>query len=80
MHILSRIATYSLITHIQTYIVSSDRDNTAAIVGGVLVIVAVAVMMVVIVILLKNCRRQPLTWMKNKYVLYTDDIVVHIYY
>ena len=69
-----------MITHIQTYIVSSDSlgDNTTAIVGGVLVIITLAVMMVVIVILLKNCRRQPLTRMKNKYVLYTDDIVVHI--
>ena len=75
--ILTILATYSLITHIQTYIVSSDSDNTATIVGGVLVIVALAVMMVVIVILLKNCRRRHLTGMKNKYVFYTH---VHIYY
>ena len=68
--ILTSIATYSLTTHMQTHIVSSDSDNTATIVGGVLVIVALAVMMVVIVILLKYCRRRHLTGMKNKYVLY----------
>ena len=52
-------------------IVSSDGDNTAAIVGGVLGAVAVLTIMagmIVVVLLLRNRAESHLTGMKNKYV------------
>ena len=51
--------------------VSSDGDNTAAIVGGVLGAVTVLVIMaviIVIVLLVRNHGGSHLTGMKNKYV------------
>ena len=51
---------------------SSDGDNTAAIVGGVLgtvTLLAIMGMMIVVVILMRNCGWLHFTGMKNKYVL-----------
>ena len=58
---------------------SSDEDNTAAIVGGVLgtstvTLLAIMGMMILVVILMKNCGWLHFTGMKNKYVLYNNYI------
>ena len=50
---------------------SSDGDNTAAIVGGVLgavTVLAIMAVMIVVVLLLRNRGGSHLTGMKNKYV------------
>ena len=50
---------------------SSDGDNTAAIVGGVLgtvTVLAIMAVMIVVVLLVRNCGGSHLTEMKNKYV------------
>ena len=56
---------------------SSDGDNTAAIVGGVLgtstvTLLAIIGMMIVVVILMRNSGWLQFTGMKNKYVLYNS--------
>ena len=54
---------------------SSNGDNTAAIVGGVLgtvTLLAIIGMMIVVIILMKNCGWLHFTGMKNKYVLYNN--------
>ena len=51
--------------------VSSDRDNTVAIVGGVLgavTVLAIMVVMIVVALLVRNHGGLVLTGMKNKYV------------
>ena len=50
---------------------SSDGDNTAAIVGGVLgtvTVLAIVAVIVMVVLQLKNCRGLHFTERKNKYV------------
>ena len=56
--------------HCATDIVSSDGDNTAAIVGvsGAVTVLAIMAVTIVVVLLLRNRGGWHLTGVKNKYV------------
>ena len=67
----------SILLHVcklETVTVSSDGDNTAAIVGGVLgtvTVLAILGMMIMVVVQVRNRGRPHFTGTKNKYVKVT---------